>query len=311
MTNYPMTNYPITMTTFSVWISAFRLRTLPLALSSVLMGSFLAVASGVFSWRIIVLSIVTTLFLQILSNLANDYGDGLKGTDNSDRLGPQRAIQSGEISPAKMKTAIMIFVLLSLVSGIWLIVEALGSNWYLGLLFLVFGLAAIAAAIKYTMGKKAYGYSGFGDLFVFLFFGLLAVAGVYYLNTMSVNPSLFLPAISMGLLSTGVLNLNNMRDIENDLISGKKTLAATLGIEKAKKYHIVLIFGAIFSAIIYTRFNYTSPWNLVYWLSFPLFIIRVRSVLKIQDKRLLDPYLKQLALTTLLFSLLFGIGLLL
>jgi len=299
------------MTTFSVWISAFRLRTLPLALSSVLMGSFLAVASGVFSWRIVVLSIVTTLFLQILSNLANDYGDGLKGTDNSDRLGPQRAIQSGEISPAKMKIAIVIFVLLSLVSGIWLIIEALGSNWYLGLLFLVFGLAAIAAALKYTMGKKAYGYSGFGDLFVFLFFGLLAVIGTYFLNTLSFNPWITLPAISMGLLSTGVLNLNNMRDIENDLKSGKKTLAATLGIEKAKKYQIGLVFGAMLSAVVYSYFNYTSLWNLIYILAFPLLILQVRSILKVQDKRLLDPFLKQLALTTLLFSFLFGIGLLL
>jgi len=275
------------------------------------MGSFLAMASGIFSWGVIVLSIVTTLFLQILSNLANDYGDGLKGTDNSERLGPQRAIQSGEISPAKMKIAIIIFALLSLVSGIWLIIEALGSNRLMGLLFLAFGLAAIAAAMKYTMGKKAYGYSGFGDLFVFLFFGLLAVIGTYFLNTLSFDPSLILPAIAMGLLSTGVLNLNNMRDIENDLKSGKKTFAAILGIEKAKKYQVILVFGAMFSAIIYSRFNYTSPWNLIYLLSFPLLVLQVRSILKIQDKKLLDPFLKQLALTTLLFSLLFGIGLLL
>ena len=136
------------MTIFSIWLAALRLRTLPLALSSVFMGSFLAVASGVFSWGIIALSVVTTLFLQILSNLANDYGDGMKGTDNNMRLGPQRAIQSGSISPKEMKLAIVIFTLLSLVTGIWLIIESFGSNWYLGLLFLGLGLSAIAAAIK-------------------------------------------------------------------------------------------------------------------------------------------------------------------
>ena len=273
------------------------------------MGSFLAIASSVYNWSVIILSFTTTLFLQILSNLANDYGDGIKGTDNNMRLGPQRAIQSGEISPKEMKVAIIIFVLLSLISGVWLIFEALGSNWYLGLLFFVFGVSAIAAAIKYTVGKTAYGYSGLGDLFVFLFFGLLAVLGTYFLNTLTFDWMVLLPALSMGFLSTGVLNLNNMRDIDNDLQSGKNTLASSLGLEKAKKYHSILIFGAMLSALLFTLLNFTSPWNLIYLLSFPLFILQLRSIIKIQDKKLLDPYLKQLALTTLLFSVLFGIGL--
>jgi len=275
------------------------------------MGSFLAIDAEIFNWTVISLSIITTLFLQILSNLANDFGDGMKGTDNNMRLGPQRTIQSGEISPKEMKSAIIIFVLLSLISGIWLIFEALGNNWLLGLIFFVLGIASIAAAIKYTVGKSNYGYSGFGDLFVFIFFGLLAVTGTYFLNTISFNYSILLPAIAMGLLSTGVLNLNNMRDIDNDLISGKNTLASSLGIKNAKKYHLILIFGSMFSAIIFTRFNYTSPWNLIYLLSFPLFILQLKSIMRVQDKILLDPYLKQLALTTLLFSVLFGIGLLL
>jgi len=275
------------------------------------MGSFLAIGSGVFNWWVISLSIITTLFLQILSNLANDFGDGIKGTDNSQRLGPQRAIQSGKISPKEMKIAIIIFVLLSLISGIWLIFSALGSNWHLGLLFLVLGIASIAAAIKYTVGKSNYGYSGFGDLFVFIFFGLLAVTGTYFLNTLSFKYTILLPAFAMGLLSSGVLNLNNMRDIDNDLISGKNTLASSLGIKKAKKYHLILVFGAMFSAIIFTRFNYTSPWNLIYLLSFPLFILQLKSIMKVEDKKILDPFLKQLALTTLLFTILFGIGLIL
>lgn len=299
------------MTKLKSWISAFRLRTLPLALSSIFMGSFLAIASDNFNSLIITLSLVTTLLLQILSNLANDYGDGMKGTDNIDRLGPKRTIQSGEISPREMRMAIIIFSLLSLITGIWLIFEAFGSDWPLALLFLIFGLASIAAAVKYTIGNKAYGYSGFGDLFVFIFFGLLAVIGTYFLNTLSLNYTILLPAIAMGLLSTGVLNLNNMRDIDNDLISGKNTLASSLGIKKAKKYHLILIFGAMFSAIMFTRFNYTSPWNMIYLLTFPLFILQLKSIMRVHDKKMLDPFLKQLALTTLLFSILFGIGLIL
>ena len=297
------------MTKFKSWIVAFRLRTLPLAISSILMGSFLAIASGAYNWTVITLSIITTLLLQILSNLANDYGDGMKGTDNKERIGPQRAIQSGNISPKEMKIAIVIFVLLSLVSGIWLIIESFGSNWYLGLLFLVLGLSAIAAAIKYTVGNKAYGYSGLGDLFVFLFFGLVAVLGTYFLNTLTVGWMIFLPAISMGFLSTGVLNLNNIRDIKNDLKSGKKTLASSLGIENAKKYHLALIVGAMLATIVYSTLNYTSIWNFLYLISFPLFISQLVKITNIKEEKLLDPYLKKLSLTILLFSILFGMGL--
>jgi 1,4-dihydroxy-2-naphthoate octaprenyltransferase len=275
------------------------------------MGSFLAIASGIYNNHVIGLSVLTTLLLQILSNLANDYGDGMKGTDNKDRLGPKRTIQSGEISPKQMKIAIVIFVLLSLASGIWLIVEAFGSDWYLGLVFLLLGLAAIAAAIKYTVGKNAYGYSGLGDVFVFLFFGLLAVLGAYFLNTLQLKIEILLPAISIGLFSTGVLNLNNMRDIKNDLQSGKNTLASFMGITKAKKYHLVLISGAMISAVLFSIIEYSSPWNFIYLITFPMFIFQLLNILKTKEEQLLDPFLKKLALTTLLFSLLFGIGLIL
>ena len=275
------------------------------------MGSFLAIDAEIFNWTVISLSIITTLFLQILSNLANDYGDGMKGTDNTARLGPKRTIQSGKISPKEMRVGIIIFVLLSLISGIWLISESFGSDWHLALLFLVFGLASIAAAVKYTIGNKAYGYSGLGDLFVFLFFGLLAVMGSYYLNTLALNWVILLPAISMGFLSTGVLNLNNMRDIKNDLRSGKHTLASSMGLENAKKYHVILVVGAMIAAIVYSILNYSSLWNFLYVISFPLFILQLFKINKIKEEKLLDPFLKQLALTTLLFSVLFGIGLIL
>lgn len=299
------------MAKLKYWIEAFRLRTLPLALSTILMGSFLAVDSGNYNYTVIALALITTLLLQTLSNLANDYGDGLKGTDNHERLGPMRALQSGQIRPEQMKIAIYIFVILSLISGVLLIIEAFGSDWYLGLIFLFLGISAIAAAIKYTVGKKAYGYSGFGDIFVFIFFGIIAVMGSYFLNTLTLNYSIILPSISMGLFSTAVLNLNNMRDIKNDLASGKKTLAAKMGLEKAKKYHLLLISIGMLSAVVYTRFNFTSAWNLIYLICFPMFLIQLRNIFRIYDQKLLDPYLKKLALTTLLFSVLFGIGLLL
>ncbi len=299
------------MSKIKTWINSFRLRTLPLAFSTILMGSFLAIASGEYKTSVIAFSLITTLLLQILSNIANDYGDGTKGTDNKDRLGPERALQSGEISPGQMKTAIVIFSLLSFISGVYLIVESFGDELFPILAFLLLGIAAIAAAIKYTIGTKAYGYSGLGDVFVFVFFGLTAVLGTYFLNTKKIDFYILLPAISMGLLSTAVLNLNNMRDIKNDIASGKITFAAKLGINKAKKYHLILLSTAMISAITYTRFNFTSNWNLVYLLSFPFFAIQLRNILKIKDEVLLDPYLKKLAMTTLLFSILFGIGLIL
>ena len=299
------------MTKLNSWIKAFRLRTLPLAISSILMGSFLAIHSGRYSWIVIILAIATTLFLQVLSNLANDYGDGMRGTDNDDRLGPVRTIQSGEITPKEMRIGIIVFVVLSLISGIWLIVQSLGANWDVSLLFFFLGIIAIAAAIKYTVGKNAYGYSGMGDLFVFLFFGLLAVIGTYYLASHNLSWQILLPATTMGLFSTGVLNLNNMRDMKNDARSGKNTLALSLGYQKSKTYHyIIIILGMIF-ALIFTVLNYVSPWQFIFIITYPNFINDLVIINGISDKSKLDPFLKKLAISTLIFTLLFGMGLLL
>lgn len=299
------------MPEIKTWITAFRLRTLPLALSSILMGSFIAVADEKYNLVVIALSLTTTLFLQILSNLANDYGDGVKGTDNQGRVGPMRAIQSGDISPMQMKIGIAVFVLLSLVSGIWLIVESLGTQWYLGLLFLAIGIAAIAAAIKYTVGKNAYGYSGLGDLFVFVFFGLVAVLGTYYLNSHGLNWGILLPASSMGLLSAGVLNLNNMRDIVSDANSGKHTFALLLGIARAKLYHNVIIILAMVLMLIYVAMNYDSLLQFLFAIAYPIMIFDLIRINKISINSQLDPYLKRLALSTLLLTVLFGLGIIL
>jgi len=290
------------------WIQAFRLRTLALALSSIAMGAFLAAFFGGFKWEVSILAGVTTIFLQILSNLANDYGDAQKGTDSEHRIGPERTVQSGKISTSAMRSAIILFAGLSLVSGIVLIYYGtLGLDRRVGLLFLVLGLSAIAAAILYTVGKKSYGYSGLGDLFVFIFFGLLAVLGTYFLNTQMLRWDIFLLAASLGFLSTGVLNLNNLRDIENDQNSGKITIAVRLGIMGAKKYHIFLIASALLAALLFNLINLRSYYSLLWIIPvLPLFAIDLVKIYRIKDLRLLDPFLKKLALKTLLFVLLFG-----
>lgn len=292
------------------WIGAFRLRTLPLAVSSVLMGSFLAIYDGQYQWSIIILSIVTTTLLQILSNLANDYGDSQKGTDNAHRLGPERAVQSGEISPAQMKNGIIFFVILSLVSGIALLFVSFPTDFIRAAIFLLIGIAAIWAAIKYTVGKGAYGYAGFGDLFVFLFFGLAGVLGTYFLNTKQLEWEILLPAVSLGFLSMGVLNLNNMRDIDNDIKSDKHTLASRLGLKKAKYYQITLVIGAILLATLFVVLNYSSVYNLLYLIAAILMLRDLVAIYKQDKQAMLDPFLKKLALETFLFTVLFGLGLL-
>ncbi len=295
----------------SSWIKAFRLRTLPLAMASIIMGSFLAVYDGVYSWTVIILTIVTTLFLQILSNLANDYGDSQKGTDNIQRVGPERTVQSGEIAAEQMKTAVIVFAVISLISGISLLYFAFGDDIWKALIFLLIGIGAILAAIKYTVGNRAYGYSGFGDLFVFIFFGLVGVVGTYYLNTHFFRWDILLPAISVGFFSVGVLNLNNMRDISNDIISGKYTVASRFGLTRAKLYHEFLIHGGGTASTIFIVLNYSSPWNLLYMVLMPIFLLDLIKIHKIKEKAMFDPFLKRLAISTLLFSILFGIGLLL
>ena len=294
------------------WLKAFRLRTLPLAFSSVILGSFLAAYKGSFDWVILLGALLTTLFLQILSNLANDYGDTIHGVDNQQRVGPARSVQSGEISLKKMKWAVVIFTLLSLTSGVWLTIKAMsGLDISNGIILLIIGLFAIAAAIKYTIGKKPYGYIGLGDFAVFLFFGLTGVMGTYFLHTHQITPVEFLPAISIGLLSAGVLNLNNLRDRVNDSANNKITMVVKLGVRKSKIYHAFLIITGMASSIIYVLVNAESLTQWIFVLTFPLLIKNIVVVFKNNEPSLLDPELKKLAITTLLFALTLGIGLIL
>jgi 1,4-dihydroxy-2-naphthoate polyprenyltransferase len=290
------------------WISAARPRTLPLALSSIFMGSFLAAAYGSFQPGVVVWASITTIFLQILSNLANDYGDSVHGADSVHRLGPQRAVQAGLITPGAMRTAMVVFGLLSLVSGLYLLYSSVGFVREVFFFFLALGLLAIAAAVTYTSGSRPYGYAGLGDISVFLFFGLVGVLGTFYLHTEWLSWSLLLPAAACGLFSTAVLNVNNIRDITSDALAGKRSIPVRIGREWAVRYHGILLIGGILAALAFVLLNYRSPWQFLFLGSVPLILINLRAVHQYKDAAALDPYLKQMALSTLLFVILFGLG---
>ena len=297
------------MKNISIWLSAIRLRTLPLSIAGVIVAGCLAEYNGVFDWQVFLLAIAATISFQVLSNLANDYGDAEKGTDNDDRIGPERAIQSGNISPDEMFHAIRMNILICIVLTVGLIYTAFGSkHLLLALLFFAIAAFAVRSAIKYTMGRKAFGYRGLGDVYVFLFFGIVSVLGCYVLFAKQLDHVAILPAIAIGLLSAGVLNLNNMRDIESDLKSNKITTAVKLGKEKAKKYHNFLIIGAMIIAFLFGIFYYVSPFNLIFLVTYIPLILHLKRVNEITNLKDFDPELKKLALSTVLFALLLGIG---
>ncbi len=299
------------------WIEAARLRTLPLSVSGIIVGSMYALANPtndvltpteVFNWKLFTFAILTTLGLQILSNFANDYGDGIKGTDNEDRVGPKRTIQSGVITPQAMKRAIILTSGLTLFSAIYLIYLAFGAhNLGYSLFYLILGIAAIASAIRYTVGNSAYGYRGFGDVFVFVFFGLVSTLGVNFLYSKQLDAILILPATAIGFLSVAVLNLNNMRDEASDRKSGKNTLVVKMGIENAKKYHYFLIVGAMVLVLIFallSHFHFDQYLFLIAYLPLGKHLITVR---KNQNNKLLDPELKKVALSTFGLSVLLAL----
>ncbi len=289
------------------WISAARLRTLPLSVSGIIVGSSLGSIKPIWESSVFWLAIVTTIGFQVLSNFANDYGDGIKGTDD-DRVGEQRLVASGIISPSQMKNGMLLVAIITLLIAVLLIYQSFGSEDFLhSLLFFGLGLASIVAAIKYTVGKNAYGYSGLGDVFVFLFFGLLSVLGSCFLFTKTLQWELLLPAATIGFFSAAVLNLNNMRDIESDKKHSKKTLVVSLGISKAKIYHYSLLILAMISAISYTFLKYQSPKQFIFLIAFIPILLNIKTVYLNKESKLLDSELKKVALSTFLFALLFGI----
>ncbi len=293
------------MSKLKVWLKAARLRTLPLSVSGILMGSALARLYGFNDDFILVFALLTTVAFQVTSNLANDYGDGVKGTDNADRIGPQRTLQGGLLSRKELKAGIMVSVLLSFLLATVLVLYAFrdSSLWYV-LLFTFLGIACIWAAITYTIGDRAYGYKGLGDVYVFLFFGLLSVLGSMFLYTKFLTVSAVMPAISIGLLSTGVLNLNNLRDYESDRKANKRTVVVSLGIAKGKRYHFLLLSLAFLSMLGFVLFYSRGGKSPLCLLAFIPVFLHLRRVSRIKEPERFDPELKKLALSTFLLAVL-------
>lgn len=293
------------------WISAFRLRTLPLALASIGMGTALAHADGVVRWPVVALCALTTVLLQVLSNLANDYGDAMNGADSALRQGPARAVQSGAITPAAMRRAVVVCGLLALLSGLVLLYVAFGIDNTPGALgFLGLGLACIWAAYRYTAGANPYGYAGWGDAAVFVFFGLVGVLGTYYLQAQALRPALLLPAAALGLLSAGVLTVNNLRDLDSDAATGKRTIPVRLGPVRGRLYHVLLLTVALACGLLFTLLErpLSRPQSWLFLLALPLVARNAAGVWRARTAAETDPYLKQLALATLLFVALFAAG---
>lgn len=297
------------MEKFNAWVSAARLRTLPLSIAGIVTAGAAAREAGVFSFLIFGLALATTLGLQILSNFANDYGDGVKGTDNHERVGPMRAMQSGILTASNLKNGIIITSVITLVLACFLIYVSFKAEHILhSSLFFILGVAAIIAAITYTVGKSAYGYRALGDVFVFLFFGLVSVLGGYFLFSKQLDSYILLPAITIGLLSTAVLNLNNMRDRLADAKANKITLAVKLGAQNGKVYHYFLIGIAFVCALVYFVLREVAWLQYLPLLAFIPLFFHLKKVNKNTSPPLLDPELKKVALSTFLFSILFLIS---
>ena len=284
-----------------------RLRTLPLSTGGVLLGILLAAADFKISFSVAILIVVTTVCLQILSNLSNELGDVLHGTDTPDRVGPQYGLNSGELTIPKMKRLIGLFVVLCVVSGTAMTWLSFGTILELTpILVLLLGAAAITGAMKYTLGRNPYGYRGLGDLYVFLFFGIVAVTGAYFVSSHVLYWRLLLPAASVGFLSVGVLNVNNIRDMKTDA-ENRVTVAIRLGEKRAKVYQTVLIILGWVCMIAYCLLRIFDPWHYLFVLTLPLFILHLRGVWRRTGKEL-DPMLPLLVMSTFLFCILAGAG---
>lgn len=288
------------------WVQAARLRTLPLSVSGIIVGTAMASRQGFFELDIFVLALLTTVGFQVTSNFANDYGDGVKGTDNEDRIGPKRALQSGSLTRSALKRGIIVSVAISMLLAIILIYLAFGmENLAHILVFFIFGALSIWAALKYTMGSSPYGYRGLGDLFVFLFFGLLGVLGSMFLYTKALDWPSVLPATGLGLLCVGVLNLNNLRDVVSDKKHGKITLVVKMGFDKGKRYHFFLIGMALLSFLLYIWME-NIGWKQTYFLlAFVPILAHLAKVMKTHEPGQLDGELKKLALSTFMLAILF------
>lgn len=288
------------------WLESLRPRTLPLAVSSIVVGCALAYQADLFNPLVALLALITASLLQILSNLANDYGDAIKGSDQPGRLGPLRGMQKGIISPRQMKRALYFCVALTCGCGLGLLLLA-SKSWMDFAGFLLLGLLSVIAAITYTVGTRPYGYMGLGDISVLLFFGWLSVLGCWYLQAHNLRPDLLFPATACGLLATAVLNINNLRDINSDRENGKNTLAVRLGPTLARRYHVVLMFGALLCFAVFNLISLHSLWGWLFILALPVMVRQGYYVLHQMEpaamRTMLEPTVKVALLSNFLFSL--------
>lgn len=267
----------------------------------------MAFYNGLFRWEVFLLATLTTTLLQILSNLANDYGDSIHGADSIERKGPIRAVQSGIISSMEMKRAMILFAAFSFISGVLLLYVSI-TDIYLILSFVALGILAIFAAITYTSGSNPYGYVGLGDLSVFIFFGLVGVLGTYFLHTLQFYPKLILPAVSLGLFSASVLNINNIRDIESDNTAGKKSIPVRFGRKVAVNYNWVLILMGNLALILFVVVE--QAWGGFLALLIAPVMLKIAQAVSDKEKTSsqIDPYLKKMAFSTLIWVFAFGAG---
>ncbi|HMT21128.1 MAG TPA: 1,4-dihydroxy-2-naphthoate polyprenyltransferase [Promineifilum sp.] len=304
-----MSTLPASKNRTAVWIGAMRPRTLPLALASILMGAGLAAAEGSFDRLVALLCVTTAVLLQILSNLANDSGDSFHGADHSARRGPQRAVQSGQVTASAMRRAIVFTALLAMMSGLALLWFAFkDAAFSLTIVFVLLGAAAIIAAITYTAGKAPYGYAGFGDVMVLIFFGWVGVIGSYFVQTVQLAWPILLPATACGLLAVAVLNVNNIRDMESDRLAGTLSIPVRLGLRRARQYHWALLALATLLSLVFVLLEFRSPWQLLFLLAVPLLYRNGMAISRADDLPALNPWLKQMSLAALAFVALFAIG---
>ena len=300
------------MVKINTWIKASRPRTLLLSFSGILLGGFLSFktgsSTGSGAWLCLLFCALTAILLQVLSNLANDYGDYKKGLDGAKRVGPQREMQSGAITEKEMRKGIAVVSALCLIFGVLIFVFA-KLSWQELAVFAALGIGAVLAALFYTLGKHPYGYRGLGDLYCFLFFGWAAVAGTYYLATKNLDFTILLPATAMGFLSNAVLNINNMRDYENDKASGKNSLVVKLGLKKAFVYHCMLIGLAFVCLTVYLVLHHVAWYSYLFLLLSLLFIKDLIAIKKTKPE-LLDPFLGRQVKHSFLLVLVYGVLLL-
>lgn len=292
------------------WLESLRPKTLPLAFAAIVVGTVLAWWQGYFDPLVAALALITAGLLQILSNLANDYGDAIKGSDKPDRIGPLRGMQKGAISLGQMKRALLIVIVLSCISGLGLVSAATQTMAdFVG--FLALGGLSIIAAITYTVGKRPYGYQGLGDISVLTFFGWISVMGSWYLQAHTLIPAIFLPATACGLLATAVLNINNLRDIDSDRENGKHTLVVRLGPVNARRYHAGLLAGALLCFALFNLISLHGLWGWLFLLAAPLLFKQASYVLRERDPRAMPPMLERTVKGALLTNLLFVLGIIL